>query len=452
LHLLYASNADAGRLDYFGGAVQDLLRLIGSLQRRPTIDISEFSLKDVSNAQFNETLQVLSSLSIRSLTFRQLRSRIPFSAPNYQEFMNSEGVQAIMSACPNLESLSMMTQPQSVLTTTDCNSNRYMYNLNGDYADCLPPVKELSLNGYLASGSRTEEEWLSSMTAFQWSSIERLSICNDRLAEVLLPQFGDNMVNLQCLCVSAAWSPSRRKWTASDQAVSVVSRFLENKSFVELELNGFGKDLSMKRIASTRLRKLRLHMWEKDKVTAQANLMSAKDLQELAALAPNLEHLMFDIAYVGKLWHPTAISGVDVDVQLYQVFYALSKFSRLKKLHLFPRFSNPYENGEGFWRQAIEDDGQAVQIFKHLKVIRPSLELLILSSDNVVARIGEFEPMSWKVCQLGGNVLLRVRQGFKNYEQRQIWHGQRRLRTEIVRYSYFKPYLDGVGPRLSPSR
>jgi hypothetical protein len=335
-----------------------------------------------------------------------------------------------------------------MMSTNDQNPNRNEYDL-GDHEEAnLPPVKTLQVNGCMNLSRRDEAECLFLFRDFKWSSMEKLALASDFLTEVLLPRIADRLIKLRSLRISVYPSPGEGIWVASQETLRALSGFLSTKPLVELELDGFTKDVPMRLIASPQLRKLRLHSWEIDPAVAQANLRSAQDIRELAELAPNLEHLMLDVAHVGKLWHPTAIPGVDVDVHLYQVLDALCKFSRLKILHLFPRYSSPHEDVHGLWKQALEDDGQAVQIFKHLKAIQPSLELLILSSDNIVARFSDIDPMTWTVCQLGDSILLRVRQANKDYEQKQIWHGQRRLRTEIKRYSYSKPYLDGVGPRI----
>lgn len=441
---------DSDRLDYFFDQSIDLLRLIGSLKMRPRVAIKDLSLEELSDAHREDTVEALRSLSnIKSLGFR---GAVPSLASRSQDAPILENVRGIMATCRSLDTLSLVGQPERAIPARHDFFGRPEYKCNGDNTNCLPPLKELQLNVLLGVSKRSEENCLSLLTGFQWQSIEKLAITSERLIDVLLPRFGAEMTSLHSLRISALPPPVHGAWATSEQSLLAVSEFLATRPLVELELDGFCKSLPMRLVASGKLRKLRLHMWEMDHVTAQANLRSAQDVRELADLAPNLEHLMLDVAHVGKLWHPSAIPGVDIDVHLYQLLDALTKFRRLKTLHLFPRYYKPDGNGRGFWQQAIEDDGQAVRIFKHLKSMQPSLELLILSSDNVIARSADIDPMSWTVCQLGDKILLRVRQANKDYEQKQIWHGERRLRTEIKRYSYSKPYLDGVGPRLSRRR
>jgi hypothetical protein len=359
--------------------------------------------------------------------------------------MTLEDLQDIMVTCPNLESLSMMIEARYAVSTKHRSVEHQQYDAKQCNASSFLRLRELHLSGEVSI--RSEEACLAFLTAFQWSTLKRLTLSGSRLAELLLSQFGAEMTSLRSLRIAVFPPQHHFFWTAPEQNLSAISEFLATKCLMELELDGFSKDLPIKLAASPKLRKLRLHSWEVDPAGAQANLKSAHDIREIAALAPNLEHLMLDVAQVSKLWHPTAIPGVDVDVHVYQIFDALSQLTQLKILHLFPRFCTLDDNGRASWQQAIEDDGQAVRIFKHLKAMQSSLELLILSSDNVVARVADIDPMRWTVCQVGETILLRVRQANKEYEQQQIWQGQRRLRTEIKRHSYFDPYLDGLGPR-----
>jgi len=83
-----------------------------------------------------------------------------------------------------------------------------------------------------------------------------------------------------------------------------------------------------------------------------------------------------------------------------------------------------------------------VRLFRHLKGKNKSLRMLDISSDNHVAQlVVDFEPMSWNLKTASDTVVLTVHQAHQNYEQRQIWAGDRRLRTEIRRFTYRKPYV-----------
>ena len=422
----------------------DLLTFIGSLQRQPQVSVNSFSAQRFSDICDDDAGKVLRSVpTIKHLSFGNSLLALDSGS---QGILTLEHLQDIMETCPKLESLSLMSETRSAVANRHRKVDHNQYDANQRNASSFLQLRELHLSG--EESIRTKEACLVFLRAFQWSRLERLAISGGSLAELILSRFGAEMTSLRSLRVAVFPSPTTFSWTAPEQTHSAVSEFLATKSLMELELDGFSKDLPMELAASTKLRKLRLHSWEADSAGAQAHLRSAHEIRAITALAPNLEHLMLDVGSVSKLWHPTAIPGVDLDVNVYQMFDALSQLTRLKILHLFPRYCTLDDNGRNSWKQAIEDDGQAVRIFKHLKAIQPSLELLILSIDNVIARLADIDPMRWSVCQIGKTILLRVRQANKEYEQQQIWQGQRRLRTEIKRYSYSDPYLDGLGPRL----
>jgi hypothetical protein len=395
----------------------------------------------MSDARRNEGLQALASLpTIKSLHLQPVFRRPPYGTDHHPTSIQE--IQGPLAAFRNLSSLTIAFQPFDIPEIVSHSVTFSPQNLPERTTDTVLALRELHLEGYLASLHHRQEETLDFLAAFDLSTIRRLTLSGGLLIELVLGQLGHELVSLRSLRLRVGL------WPSSENVAAVISDFVSRRSLEELELDGFNCDLAIEYIVTRGLRKLRLHTWEFGQNRRLSSLRSAKEIRICSELAPHLEHIMIDVAQIGKLWHPTAIPGIDVDVQLYQVLDALSKFPRLKILHLFPRFYNLGENGAGSWNQALEDDGQAVQIFKHIRSIRPSLELLIISSDNVVTRFAEFEPMMWTVCQLGDSILLRVRQANKDYEQRQIWHGQRRLRMEIKRYFHHKPYLDEVGPRF----
>lgn len=428
---------DVHRIDYCDKLTVDLLDLIATLPRQPILSITDFPLEPYPRKSFPDAYPdvaakvLVSASSIRHLAFRE---GLDGWASGHQISTTLEDLQCIMLTFPKLESLSLMIQPRCTFAlkhfTVDHHENEVRHLSSG------LQLRELRIGGCVSS--EIKEECLRLMTAFNWSSIEKLKLSGGGLAELLLPRYGAEMTSLRSLHISLPpWVRSPR--IAPEHSRLAVTNFLTTRSLVELELDGLNEDFPLRLVASTKLRKLRIHSWESKRDMAQANLITAPEIRELAELAPNLEHLMFDVGHVGKLWQPTAIPGVDVDVHLYQIFDALSQLRHLKILHFFPRYFRRPENGRVVWQQAIEDDGQAVRIFKHLKAIRPSLELLLLSSDNHVARMASIDPMSWIVCPLGETILLRVRQANKDYEQKQIWQGERRLRTEIRRYPSLQP-------------
>ena len=170
-----------------------------------------------------------------------------------------------------------------------------------------------------------------------------------------------------------------------------------------------------------------------------------EDISTLETLCPLLEHLELDVGDLSTLWHPTAIPGIDVDVVVYRVLSALARL-RLKSLRLFPSYikGDPLDSG---WpappfRQPVSDE-QAVKVFNYLKTQCRSLQNFAISTDNGFAsrsRRFEFHAMSWTMHMLGSHTIVVTRQALRDYIQRQVWVGERRLTTEIRRFAYSKPY------------
>lgn len=209
-----------------------------------------------------------------------------------------------MAACQNLDSLRLVIQPELDKHEEHQSPDSSDQILKWKHLPCLPPLKELDLSVYLAFSQSNEEACLGMLAGFQCSGLRKLALTGKRLVEVLLPRYGDYLVSLQSLCISIFNFPENGRWNASEQTLLAVSKFLATKSLVELELDGISDGLPISLVASQNMKKLRLHMWEMDGVSAQAYLRSAKDIRELAEMAPSLEHLMLDIAHVGKLWYP----------------------------------------------------------------------------------------------------------------------------------------------------
>lgn len=417
--------------------------LVNSLENPPRIAINDFFLGDFSKAHRPEVVEALqSSPTIRSLNCRPIMQD---GLSDGNVIPKLQHIWRTVSFCRHLQSLTLTFLPCSPHLRAPWISKSNSSKWDGNCRHILLPIRELHIDGWLNLPEGNTQDGLEFLKAVPWPSIKKMTLSGD-LVGVTLPRFGDELVSLRSLCLRSGVRSD------SKNALPAVSNFLATKPLVELELDGFSNDLSIEVIANAQLRKLRLHTWETAYLGGPSRLRPAKDIRKCAELAPNLEHFMLDVARVGKLWHPTAIPGVDVDVQVYQILDALSRFSRLKILHLFPRFHSGNGSHPGMWKQAMEDEAQAVRIFRHMKSIQPRLELLVISSDNIVATLNEIDPMSWTVCSFGDYILVRVWQANKDYEQRQIWQGQRRLRTETKRYPYPEVYLSGVGPRLRRRR
>ena len=128
-------------------------------------------------------------------------------------------------------------------------------------------------------------------------------------------------------------------------------------------------------------------------------------------------------------------------MQIYRVLDAITALPHLKSLRLFPQYREGDDYFDSRLTQPLADDG-AVRLFRKLMEKSSSLETLAISSDNHVADNNDaFDPMSWELRAAGEKIILTVRQANHDYEQRQVWVGERRLTTEIKRLSYRKPYI-----------
>jgi hypothetical protein len=322
----------------------------------------------------------------------------------------------------------------------------------------LPALQELHLelpvNEYPAVDDATDLF----LAVIPWNRLHRLSLTGIALIEEVLQTVRSSLDSLSSLHLKAMtlWSVSSRRrrpvqevlyrnpgvWFAGRKAVAEISSFLEGHPLDELMLEGFGVDLSLPRILYPKLRKLELHICELLPASLRVKVLQAADIHTVAKQAPNIEHLELDIGQIGNLWHSTAVPGVDVDVRIYQVLDAITSLPHLKRLRLFPQYREVVNNfGSSRFAQPLTDDA-AVRLFRRLKEKSASLEALAISSDNHVARyLADFDPMSWELHVAGERTILTVRQANRDYEQRQVWVGERRLTTEIRRFSYKKPYV-----------
>ena len=209
----------------------------------------------------------------------------------------------------------------------------------------------------------------------------------------------------------------------------------------ELEINGRNFSMPMSKLVGLGLRRLRLHSENVQLYAFQSrDQRSPGEIMEAARRAPDLEHLELDIGYIDNLWHPTAIPGVDVDVEQYSFLDAITRFRRLRFLRLFPPF---VARGETFdYNRArlcvpVSDD-QAIRLFEHLGKKCPRLQTLSIAAVPYAVRT---HTMSWEVKRHGVHTVLTTRHRDKNYQHRQVWVGQRRLSSEIQRFTKRTPYL-----------
>ncbi|KPI38714.1 uncharacterized protein AB675_5751 [Cyphellophora attinorum] len=280
-----------------------------------------------------------------------------------------------------------------------------------------------------------------------------------------LPQVFDlDLPALECLRIAYALQPSDplhpgfnalgplRVATTND---NFKIDFASLPRLRSLHIEGIRRQIPIENIVGTSLTSLTLHRHPRPNYPDKAVLQrSPGDLAKLAILAPQLRCLQLDIGNISKLWNSTSVPGVDVDVELYSWFAALADLKHLRTLRLFP----PYKSANVFTaqgplqKQPLDSDSDAVAMFLRLRAQNASLNTLVISpSDhefhmpaNVeyhrrhdhLRRRNDFHAMAWEMYAWGESTILTTRQARKRYCQRQVWVGNRRLRSEILRDSY----------------
>lgn len=218
-----------------------------------------------------------------------------------------------------------------------------------------------------------------------------------------------------------------------------------------LHIEGICKHVPVNNIAGPKLTSLKLHCHRaRASVDPEISQRTPADIVEIAQCSPRLQCLQLDVGNISRLWDPSGIPGVDVNVELYSFLGALSSMKHLQTLRLFP----PYVSGnvftaQGLLQQQPLSDSDAVAMFLRLRSQLPALAALeICPSDyNFYRSMHEqrprrgahhdrrhdFQAMAWKIYAWGDHTILTSRQARKEYSQRQVWAGQRRLRTEYLR-------------------
>ncbi len=394
-----------------------------------------------------ETLQNLYNVSPESL---YLGFAYPSNVPNLPD---------PASMIPTLEKLSSLRSLNLVVQTDSSMSTLPVLPFSLDTvgtSNSMPALTELHLELPMCKFEALDEAVKTFFSLIPWSHLQRLSLSGNALIEVILSFFSTHLNALRCLHLKATdrrilpsdrtgqpiHSPwlTRQMWCASPNTMTQTRSLLQTLKCEELILEGYSSKLALPHVLSPKLRTLRFHICELQPSGSRASLRQASELRGLATLAPNMQRLELDVARIGNLWHSTAVPGVDVDVRIYQVLDAITSLPRLRHLRLFPQYFVE-DLGSGRFEQPLTDDA-AVHLFRRLKEKSTSLETLEVSSDNDVAKHARgFDPMSWQLYAHGDKIILTVRQANHDYEQRQVWVGERRLTTEIRRHSYKKPYV-----------
>jgi hypothetical protein len=306
------------------------------------------------------------------------------------------------------------------------------------------------------------------LESIPWSQLKKLSLSDPRTPIWVLPQVYKSMINLSALRMDALGPPAFmtssqfkilprrttdwRYYLAWARDVDKVTSYLAEHSLRELSLEGFDRTLCSWNFNVPRLRTLKIHTTEamKLKFDERSHVRTGAEMHKIARSAPELEHLELDVPRLGKAYDPTAIPGIDFDIHLHGILDGITKLEKLKSLRLFPAFRNQNDReilhpnnfaNPGEFRQDLTDD-VVVRLFQRLREKRPTLQRLLISSDNCVVHfVKDFDPTSWDISVLGNVITVVVRQADRDYEQRQIWVGERRIRTEIRHFTHHKRYL-----------
>lgn len=294
-------------------------------------------------------------------------------------------------------------------------------------------------------------------TEFPWERLRRLSLDLGGFLSEFWRHTGPRLSMLEALRIHGPIGPTyspgygdarhqtRRLANFNGEQVDGQSQdsfdLTDLHSLRELEINGKNFLVPMGKLVGPGLRRLRLHSENAQLYAFQSrHQRSPAEIIEAARRAPELEHLELDIGYIDNLWHPTAIPGVDVDVEQYSFLDAITRFRRLRFLRLFPPF---VARGETFDYDRARlcvpvSDDQAIRVFEHVRKKCPRLQMLSIAAVPYAVRT---DTMSWEVKRHGGRTILTTRHRERNYQHRQVWVGQRRLSSEIQRFTKRTPYL-----------
>jgi len=211
-----------------------------------------------------------------------------------------------------------------------------------------------------------------------------------------------------------------------------------------LEIRYISRYLSIEHIVPKSVRHLRIEYHNRNE------RLTPFDLHWIARHAPGLDCLEMNTGALANLWHPTAIAGVDVDMEVYGMLGALSAFKKLRTLRLFPSYWQSLA-GHLHFAQPVADE-QAVRIFRHIRLQCKQLQLLIISnsyldyrSRNEVFSRGLSEPVKWVARPSGSRTLLTTHEARKNYHLEQVWEGDRRLTMTTVRHHGRRLHFDELG-------
>ena len=402
-----------------------------------------------------------------------------------------EHLKRLFAIQPKLRRLAIVCKNSSSSTThEDLSHESYLTTKDDSYN--VPPVTELHLDGLLgitpyspSVRSNQVNERIALLNNVQWHLLRSLNLNSGLLIERFLTHYGDRLSSVRHLSLSVYDSSQDDPWAEHLGGVEATANFFRTSRFAQrllsLELRGYTLRFPLSCIKSPTLQTLRFHNYENDGRALAISIRPASDIRHLGQNCPDLCYLAIDFAKLKKLFHPAAIPGVETDLAVYPFLQAIAEIPKLSHLHLFPPYAQMVA-GRITYAQPFTDDDMVIRLFKHIKTYQilhkqsqsaessnpffntisetsplspslfappqyphPTLKHLLITSDNLFASwVHPFNPQSWHVFEpSNGRFFMTLRQSERDYEQRQVWEGERRLRTEIRRDRYPRHYQSG---------
>lgn len=302
----------------------------------------------------------------------------------------------------------------------------------------LQSLEELHIQGVDNDNELLSESFqalLTSLPCLKLLSVQGATLCSGALS------VADQLVNLESLRLNSNLDRIFHAHLRKREEVEGLT-YINLPKLKSLEIRYISHYLSIERIVPKRVEHLRIQHHRNETLTTQ-------DILYIAKQAPGLRTLELNTGALTNLWHPTAIAGVDIDMEIYRVLDALSNLKHLEVLRLYPSY---WQSTSGYlhFAQPVADE-QAVRIFNHLLLKCQRLKLLIISSSHLdyaarqdVYSRGQSEPVKWTVRRHGSKTLLSTQEAKKHYHLEQIWEGERRLTMTNVRHRGRRPHFDDL--------
>lgn len=271
-------------------------------------------------------------------------------------------------------------------------------------------------------------------------ALRRLSLVGAGLCSAALSVVSQ-LTDLESLCLNSSMDRIFHAHLRSHEFEGLP--YLHLPRLQSLEIRYISRYLSIEHVVPKTIRHLRIEYHNRNE------RLTSFDLRWIARHVPDLDSLELNTGALANLWHPTAVAGVDVDMEVYGMLGALSSFKKLRTLRLFPSY---WQSLTGYLHfvQPVADE-QAVRIFKHIRLQCKQLRLLIISNSyldyrtrNDIYSRPSSEPVKWVVRPSGSRILLTTHQAEKNYHLEQVWEGDRRLTMSTVRHHWRRLHFDNL--------